>query len=169
MTAELHCQAQVTWTGSATGPTNAPGYSREFTCTFDGKPAIVGSADPHFRGDPALHNPEELLLVAVASCRLLSFLALCARERVTVIAYEDHPVGRLEPVNGVLQFTEIRLQPRVVVDDPTHIALAHALHERSRQISFIGRSVNFPIQHDLVVTAALDDAADQDQNALSLD
>ena len=34
------------------------------------------SADPVFRGDPQRCNPEQLLVLAAASCQLLSFLAV---------------------------------------------------------------------------------------------
>ena len=47
------------------------------------------SADPAFRGDATRMNPEQLLVMAAASCQLLSFLAVAARARLDVVAYED--------------------------------------------------------------------------------
>ena len=58
--------AKVTWTGAAQGPTaNYQSYSREYLVEVPGKPALRGSADATFRGDPALHNPEDLLVEIV--------------------------------------------------------------------------------------------------------
>ncbi len=63
-----HYHATVTWNGADHGPTaNYRSYSREFTVTMPGKPALKGSADPAFRGDPALHNPEDLLVIALST------------------------------------------------------------------------------------------------------
>jgi len=39
-------------------------YTREHRVRINGKPELIGTADPLFRGDPALHNPEDLLLAA---------------------------------------------------------------------------------------------------------
>src|SRR4051812_36297017 len=86
--------ARVVWTGATNGPTSSyQSYSREYEYRVEGKPATRGSADPHFRGDPTLYNPEELLVVALSTCHLLSYLADCARAGVHVLSYEDDPVG----------------------------------------------------------------------------
>ena len=56
------------WTGAAHGPTSTyAGYSREYVVEFDGKPSLRGSADATFRGDPALYNPEDLLVTALSA------------------------------------------------------------------------------------------------------
>ena len=47
---------------------------------------LRGSADPGFLGDPDLHNPEDLLLIALSSCHMLTYLALCARQRLRVVS-----------------------------------------------------------------------------------
>ena len=41
-----------------------------------GKPPLRGSADPMFRGDPALYNPEDLLVAALAACSPSGVLSL---------------------------------------------------------------------------------------------
>ena len=63
-----HYAVRVTWTGAAEGGTrDYKSYSREYRADFDGKPSISGSADPAFGGDPALHNPEDMLVLALSS------------------------------------------------------------------------------------------------------
>ena len=41
------------------------------------------------KGDPAVLNPEQLLLMAASSCQMLWFLHLAAKARMDVVAYED--------------------------------------------------------------------------------
>jgi organic hydroperoxide reductase OsmC/OhrA len=41
-----------------------------------------------FRGERNKHNPEDLLLAALSSCHMLSYLALCARNKVSVLLHE---------------------------------------------------------------------------------
>jgi organic hydroperoxide reductase OsmC/OhrA len=43
---------------------------------------LMLSSDPAFLGHPEKLNPEQLVVVAVSSCQLLSFLAIAARARV---------------------------------------------------------------------------------------
>ncbi|MFA5883200.1 MAG: OsmC family protein [Acidimicrobiia bacterium] len=73
------------------------------------------SADPAFLGDPALLNPEQLLVLAATSCQLLSFLAVAARARLDVIRYEDDAVGVMPEDDPPLRITRIALRPRITV------------------------------------------------------
>jgi organic hydroperoxide reductase OsmC/OhrA len=43
-----------------------------------GKPDLLGSSAPEFRGDAARWNPEELLVAALSQCHMLWYLHLCA-------------------------------------------------------------------------------------------
>src|SRR3546814_10053897 len=86
-----HYEMQVTWTGAAAGgTTDYKTYSREYRADFPGKPSITGSSDPAFRGDPGLHNPEDMLVLALSSCHMLSYLALAALEGLEVVRSEEH-------------------------------------------------------------------------------
>src|SRR5690242_18984239 len=82
---EHHYSCHVTWTGAEQGPTSSfESYSREYRADIAGKPSLRGSSDPTYRGDPSLHNPEDLLLVALSTCHTLCYLALAAREKLLV-------------------------------------------------------------------------------------
>ena len=144
--------ALLTWTGAARGPTaDYAGYSREFDAQIAGKPAFKGSADPTFRGDPSLHNPEELLVIALASCHMLSYLAECAMAKIAVVAYEDAAEGTMAMAEGRIRFTEVVLRPRVRLAKGADLARAEALHQRAHDVCFIANSVNFPVRHEASV------------------
>jgi organic hydroperoxide reductase OsmC/OhrA len=113
-----------------------------------------GSADPHFRGDATLYNPEEMLLVALSTCHLLSYLADCARAGVHVVAYEDDASGTMTLQNGTMRFSDVLLRPRVTVAPGTDTAKAQALHESAHHGCFIANSVNFPVRHDATIVVA---------------
>ncbi len=80
------------------------------------KPDLTGSADPIFRGDAGVHNPEDLFIAALSSCHLLSYLALCARSKINVVAYEDNAIGTmvLRPDGGG-KFESVTLRPKVTI------------------------------------------------------
>jgi organic hydroperoxide reductase OsmC/OhrA len=144
--------ARVRWTGASGPPTTSyPDYDRGYVVEIDGKPALRGSADPHFRGDPSLHNPEDLLVAALSACHLLSYLALCARAGIAVVSYEDDARGEMTSIDGAIRFREVTLHPHVVVADAARADEALALHERAHAECFIANSVNFPVRHEAVV------------------
>ncbi|WP_193367006.1 OsmC family protein [Pelagibius marinus] len=150
-----HYQAKLTWTGAAAGGTaDYKSYSREYRADFEGKPSLTGSADPAFRGDPKLHNPEDLLLVALSSCHMLSYLALAALEGLEVVAYADEAAGTMQQEGRGGRFTEVVLHPRVTLAPGSDLERAEALHEEAHATCFIANSVNFPVRHDATVACA---------------
>lgn len=151
-----HYRAALRWEGNTgSGTATYAGYSRQYRITIDGKPDLVGSADPSFRGDATLHNPEDLLVAALSSCHLLSYLALCARLRVNVLAYEDDASGTMQTNNaGGGAFTGVVLRPRVTIAHDSDAAQAHALHERAHALCFIANSCNFPVTNEPTIVVA---------------
>lgn len=138
--------ATVRWTGNrGQGTTGYTAYDRTHVIRIDGKPAITGSADPSFRGDPGCWNPEDMLLGSVSACHMLWFLHLAMEAGWVVEAYEDaaEAVMEMNP-DGSGQFTGAVLHPavRISAGDP---ALSAALHHKAHQKYFIARSVNFPV------------------------
>jgi organic hydroperoxide reductase OsmC/OhrA len=146
-TTELH------WAGNTGhGTTTYAGYDREHRIEIAGKPALVGSADPAFRGARDRHNPEELLVAALSACHMLSYLALCARAGVRVETYEDVATGTMIASGGGGRFTEVVLAPRVGIAPECDLGLARELHERAHAACFIASSCNFPVRHAAEVT-----------------
>jgi hypothetical protein len=72
----------LTWTGNTgEGTANYRAYERAYEIAADGKPALLGSSDPSFRGDPGRWNPEELLLASISSLPPALVPAPVRRER----------------------------------------------------------------------------------------
>ena len=141
--------ARIVWTGAAQGPTrDYKNYSREFTAEIAGKPSLRGSADATFLGDKSLHNPEDLLLIALSTCHMLSYLAACGMAGVQVTAYEDATEGTMAIKDKRMRFTEVVLRPRVTLAPGADAARAMALHEKAHNDCFIANSVNFPVRHE---------------------
>lgn len=147
--------ARLRWTGPQHGATTSyKTYSREWIADSDGKPALRGSADPHFLGDASLYNPEDLLIIALSSCHMLSYLAECARAKIEVVAYEDDAEGEMTMIDGAIRFREAVLHPNVTIADSSRLHEAEELHERAHALCFIANSVNFPVRHVALVTVA---------------
>ncbi|HEX4569963.1 MAG TPA: OsmC family protein [Dongiaceae bacterium] len=156
MSKSHHYDLKLRWTGAAMGPTASyAGYSREYRIEIAGKPPITGSADPTFRGDPALANPEDMLVAALSACHMLSYLAVCALGKIKVISYEDAASGTMTEIGPQRSaFTEVVLRPRVVISADSDAAKAKALHDQAHKICFIANSVNFPVRHEPEISQA---------------
>jgi organic hydroperoxide reductase OsmC/OhrA len=141
-------RVRVTWTGNqGTGTANYLRYSRAYEIAAPGKPVIVGSSDPSFRGDGARWNPEELLLASASACHKLWYLGLCARAGIVIISYEDNAEGfMIEEANGAGQFTSIILKPIVTLAPGANAEAAENLHHKAHEMCFITRSLNFPVE-----------------------
>jgi organic hydroperoxide reductase OsmC/OhrA len=148
---EHHFAARLTWSGAAQGATSSyEAYSRAFRAEVEGKPPLDGSADPTFRGDPSRYNPEDLLVVSLAACHMLSYLHLCASAGIEVVAYEDRATGTMAIKDRRMRFTDVLLAPRVTIAKGDR-AKAIALHEEAHAARFIASSVNFPVRHEPTV------------------
>lgn len=144
----------VEWTGAGeSGTTSYTSYARDHVVRVDGKPDLLGSADAAFRGNPARHTPEDLLVAALSQCHMLWFLHVAAAEGVVVTGYTDRAQGTMRVESGGAgQFTDVVLHPHVVVrsattasGQPVDDALLARLHSAAHEHCFIARSVSFPV------------------------
>jgi organic hydroperoxide reductase OsmC/OhrA len=154
MAREHHFAARVVWTGAQHGPTrDYQSYSRDCRIEIEGKPPLEASSDPAYRGDPGKHNPEDLLVAALSTCHLLSYLHLCASAGIEVVAYEDRARGTMAIKDRKMRFVEVTLAPSVTIA-AGDLEQAKALHEQAHEACFIANSVNFPVLHAPTVTRA---------------
>jgi organic hydroperoxide reductase OsmC/OhrA len=148
-------KAIIKWTGNTgTGTDNYRNYTRSYNISIENKSDILGSSDPTFRGDDTKHNPEDLLVSSISACHMLWYLHLCSEAGVIVIDYIDATTGIMaETLNGGGHFTEVMLNPTVVVKEKSMIDKANELHKKAHELCFIANSVNFPVKHNPVAKA----------------
>jgi organic hydroperoxide reductase OsmC/OhrA len=146
MSAEHHYEVIVTWTGNrGQGTKDYQSYERSHTVTGKNKPDLLLTADPMFRGDPTKYNPEELLLTALSSCHMLSYLHLCDVNKIIVTQYIDKPTGVMVLESSFGHFTEAVLRPVVTITEASKIEEAKKLHHIAHEKCFIANSINFPV------------------------
>ena len=122
-------------------------YSRDHDWIFPNGVEIAASAAPAFRGTPDRIDPEEAFVASLASCHMLTFLALAAREGIVVDGYQDSAVGLLaKDDEGRLAITRVTLRPTITFggESPAAADLAR-LHEQAHHECFIANSVRTAI------------------------
>lgn len=124
-------------------------YNRDHIWRFDNGVEVPGSAAPEYLGNPQRVDPEAAFVAALASCHMLTFLALAANKGFVVDSYEDSAIGRLEKnANGKLAITQVELRPKLVFSGdkrPTQEDLDW-LHDKAHRECFIANSVTTEIR-----------------------
>jgi organic hydroperoxide reductase OsmC/OhrA len=140
----------VAWSGSTSVGYDA--YDRRHAGVSAAGYVLPLSSDAAFLGDPACLNPEELLVLAAASCQLLSFLAVAARARIDVIDYRDEGAGEM-PQDALTQIT-LRPQITVSADSLRPVTEARILHlcQVAHRECYVSNSLRTPIVVEPAVT-----------------
>ena len=105
------------------------------------KPPLEVASPPEFRGHPGYWTPEDLLVAAVNSCTMTTFLSLAARRELPLSAYECEASGTLERVEGTFRFSRILLRPRIGVSRPEDRERALALFHEAESSCLIANSL----------------------------
>ena len=126
-------------------------YSRDHQWAFPNGVTVEATAAAEFLGSDQRVDPEASFVASIASCHMLTFLALAARRRLVVDRYTDSAVGTLaKNEHGQLVITHVRLRPSVVFSvgkEPPQAELGH-LHELAHQGCFIANSVKTHVDVD---------------------
>jgi organic hydroperoxide reductase OsmC/OhrA len=139
-----HYQVTCSWQGS-TG-VGYEGYDRTHRASAPPAAAdLTLASDPAFRGDPSLLNPEQLLVLAAASCQLLSFLTVAARARVDVVAYEDGASAVMPEDDPPTRITAITLRPRITIAGAHPVEKVERLVRIAHDECYIANSVSTEI------------------------
>ncbi len=121
-------------------------YSRGHTVSFDGGIEVPASASPHVVGKWAVEravDPEEMLVAALSSCHMLSFLHVVRLAGFTASAYRDKANGLMETIApGKQAVTKVELHPQIewVGSVPDAETLKH-MHHEAHEVCFIANSV----------------------------
>jgi organic hydroperoxide reductase OsmC/OhrA len=148
-----HYEATCSWRGSTAAGYEQYGRGHDAAAP-PAATALELSSDPAFRGDPARLNPEQLVVLAASSCQLLAFLAVCARARVDVTAYDDDAVGVMPEDDPPVRITEIVLRPRIVVSPgPDEDRVRHLVEVAHREC-YVANSLRTDVRVEPDITFA---------------
>ena len=80
------------------------------------------------------------------ACHHLTYLALCEKARIALVAYRDTASGTLALRDGKMRFVDVLLRPVVRVADAMQVEAALRLHDRAHEQCFIANSMNFTVR-----------------------
>jgi organic hydroperoxide reductase OsmC/OhrA len=144
-------RARVDW-ALAPGEDFAAGrYLRGHAVGFEDGPQMRGTASHHVVGDRWAEvgavDPEQMLVAAIASCHMLSFLHVARLAGFGVAAYRDEAEGLMEKnAEGRLAITRVELRPEIGwLGAPPAPEALERLHHEAHETCFIANSVKTEI------------------------
>ncbi len=132
-------EAKVRWTGS-TG-LGWESYDRAHTALAPPAEQEIHLTTGEAKGDPAVLNPEQLVVMAASSCQLLWFLHLAAKARIDVVAYDDDATALMPEDADPVSITEITLRPRIAVAGPASEERVRKLVTTAHEHCYIANSL----------------------------
>jgi len=150
-------RASVTWKRGDAKFTDQR-YSRAHEWSFDGGITVAASSSPLSVRLPysvaEAVDPEEALVAALASCHMLTFLYVAAKQGFVVDTYADDPVGEMtKNERGKLWVSKITLSPRITFsgDKRPSSEQLDELHHVAHEECYIANS----IKSEVVVQGAM--------------
>lgn len=118
-------------------------YNRDHVWHIDGGIDVPASSAPEYKGTMDRVDPERALVASLSSCHMLTFLALAARKRLVVDAYEDEASGVMTKNDkGKLFVSHVTLRPKITwAGDPPSSEEIDRMHHKSHEECFIANSV----------------------------
>ena len=126
-------------------------YDRGHNIAFEGGSSITATAAKEYLGNPKFTNPEELLLAAISSCHMLSFLAIASKAGWVVDSYDDQASAKLaKDSENHMAVTEATLRPKAIFSgkQPTAEDIKK-LHDKAHHVCFIANNVKTQITVEL--------------------
>lgn len=107
---------------------------------------IEVATPPEFpKGIAGVWSPEHLLVAAVDSCLMTTFLAIAENSRFEFISFESYAIGKLEKIEGKYLISEIVLSPVLTVPAGTDPEKAMRILQKSEAACLISNSVKATI------------------------
>ena len=131
-----HYQVKVNWDTDRKGTMSSPVLNS----------TIEVATPPEFpKGMPGIWSPEHLLVAAVNSCLMTTFLAIAENFKFDFIHFESNADGTLEKVDGKYMITEVALSPVLTIAPDADKEKALRILEKSEAACLISNSVKAKI------------------------
>lgn len=104
-------------------------------------PSLEVGSPPEFKGTPDVWCPEDLLIGALNTCLMLTFLALAHHKNLEVVGYKSVAHGTVENSSGKFRVTRVIVQPRVTLNGEAAVEVARSLIKETKETCMVTNSI----------------------------
>ena len=131
-----HYEVKLNWKSERKGTISSPVLNSN----------IEVATPPEFpKGIPGIWSPEHLLVAAVNSCLMTTFLAIAENSKFEFINFESKADGKLEKIDGKLMISEIELTPVLTLSKEADKEKALRILQKSEAACLISNSIKSTI------------------------
>ena len=119
-------------------------YSRDHHLDFGHGVTMRASAATEYLGTAELADPEQAFVASLSSCHMLTFLAFCSLQNLTLETYSDQATGFLEKgENGKPILARVELHPKATFAEGVEVSpeKLKELHDKAHAECFLANSV----------------------------
>ena len=136
MSAEHIYEVSVSWKSGREGVLESPVLNK----------SIEVATPPQFpKGVEGVWSPEHLLVAAVNSCLMTTFLAIAENSKLEFSGFDSKASGQLEIVDGKFMMTEITIRPVLLIADEQHKERAERILQKAEANCLIANSIKSKI------------------------
>ncbi len=120
-------------------------YNTDHTIKINDKILLNSGSAVEYGGNPDNLNPEQALAASLSSCHMMTFLALAAKMKWPVSAYEDKAVAYLgKNSKGKMSVNKIELNPKITFNNNFLVSDEEMIkmQDRSHRYCFIANSLS---------------------------
>lgn len=129
-------EVKVDWKSDRKGLMSSPVLNEE----------LAVATPPEFpKGMPGIWSPEHLLVAAVNSCLMTTFLAIAENFKFDFVNFESNASGKLEKVDGKFMISEITLSPVLTITADADQEKAMRILQKSEAACLISNSIKSEI------------------------
>ena len=138
-----HYEVAVKWSADRKGVMSSPVLSDK----------IEVATPPEFaKGMANIWSPEHLLVAAVNSCLMTTFLAIAENSKLEFVTFDSNAIGKLEIVDGKYMISEIELLPTIVITNEADKEKAERVLLKSERACLISNSIKSTINFKPTIT-----------------
>ncbi|MEN9339244.1 MAG: hypothetical protein RIQ62_556 [Bacteroidota bacterium] len=120
---------------------------------------IEVATPPEFtKGMPGIWSPEHLLVAAVNSCLMTTFLAIAENSKLTFLSFTSKAIGKLEVIDGKYLISEITLFPKIIISEEKDRERAERILQKSEANCLISNTVKSNIHMETDIEVLTPDA-----------
>lgn len=140
-----HYEVDLTWSSDRKGTISSPVLNS----------SIEVATPPEFpKGMPGIWSPEHLLVAAVNSCYMTTFLAIAENFKLDFVSLDSKAIGLLEQPEGKYMITTVLLKPVLVIKDENNAEKAMRVLEKTEKACLISNSIKSTVKLDAIVKVA---------------
>jgi peroxiredoxin-like protein len=136
MATEHFYEVEVNWDSDRKGTLASPALDT----------TIEVATPPEFpKGMPGIWSPEHLLVAAVNSCLMTSFLAIAENSKLNFESFSSKASGKLEMVAGKYMISEITIAPLVTISENSQEERTKRVLRKAEDSCLVSHSVKSKI------------------------